>query len=289
MWLATFEAHLKARGYSSHTIAAYRTDVRQFLAFCREMARSPEHLTPSDIETYLMHLARQGYARRTFNRKIMSLRALARMMAARQGQPPGWVAVLEAIPVAPSVPSFLSDEEMKRLAGWLDEIPRQWPELRDKVVFLILAGTGIRRAELLALTIDDVDMDGNRIRVMGKGKKPREIPLLDYMKRILAEYLMRRRQVAVDTPALVLTDKGRPAYPSLIYRIVRRLSLSLTGKFLSPHQLRHSFATVLLNRGVDIMTIKALLGHASLAATQVYTHASVEMLKKALSQAHPHG
>ncbi len=284
-----FEAYLKARGYSPHTIAAYRSDLTQLLAFLKKETEDLAALPPSDIENYLMFLTRRGYARRTLNRKMMTLRTLARMFEARQGRPPAWSRVLETVPTAPKVPSFLSDEEMRALAEWLDEIPEQWPPLRDKVVFLILASTGIRRAELLALTTDDVDMSGRTIQVIGKGNKPRQIPLLDYMHRLLAAYLKRRRSIACATAALIVTDKGRPAYPSLIYRIVRRLSMELAGKTLSPHQLRHSFATVLLNRGVDIMTIKELLGHASLAATQIYTHASVAALKKAVAQAHPHG
>ncbi len=289
MWPERFVRYLAARGYSPHTIRAYRTDIRQAEQFVNEQfGRSLQEVGRKELEAYAMELSRRRYRPRTLNRKIMALRALARFME-WEGRAVPWAAALEAVPVPQHLPRFMSEAEVEKLAQWIEEIPKEWAELRDKVVYLLLVTTGMRRGELMQLKTTDVDLKGRWIRVMGKGGKERQLPLLDFMAALLRRYVKERNARRPEVPHLIVTDRLRPAYPSMIYRVVRRLSYQVTGKWLSPHQLRHTFATVLLNRGVDIITLKELLGHASLAATQVYTHTSVDQLRRAVQQAHPHG
>ncbi len=289
MWAERLARYLEVRGYSPHTITAYCADVRQAeLFFKSEFGKTIADLSVAELEQYLIVLSQKRYRPRTLNRKMMALRALGRFLR-WEGYPITWDASLEVIPATATLPQFLSEKEVVAITDWLEEIPTEWRELRDKVVFLLLITTGMRRGELLRVKVGDVDMNGRWIRVMGKGGKERHLPLLEWMSALLHSYLKERNARRPQVPHLIITDKLRPPYPAMIYRIVRRLSYHLTGKILSPHQLRHTFATVLLNRGVDVMTLKELLGHASLAATQIYTHTSIDQLKKAIIQAHPHG
>jgi integrase/recombinase XerC len=160
---------------------------------------------------------------------------------------------------------------------------------RDHFIMQILYGTGIRRAELVNLNIHDIDISRNEIRVLGKGNKERAIPLTPYLLEACGIYLeYRNQQVADDIHALFLTDKGKRIYARMVYAIVHReLTLTTTLDKRSPHVMRHTFATHLLERGAPLNAIKELLGHASLAATQVYTQNSIAKLKEAYKKSHP--
>jgi integrase/recombinase XerC len=160
--------------------------------------------------------------------------------------------------------------------------------VRDKLIISLLYGTGVRLAELKTLTLNHVDIDGYLIKVLGKRQKERIIPFPKEVKSHIEEYLPLREEINGGNEFLFITSKGNPVYDKLIYRVVNKyLSMVTTIKKKSPHVLRHSFATHLLNNGADLNAVKELLGHANLSATQIYTHTTFEKLKKVYKQAHP--
>lgn len=187
------------------------------------------------------------------------------------------------------IPVFVDE---KSLNDFLDryEFGDDFNGVRDRLIIELLYQTGLRRNELSGLKIDSINFDNSLLRVLGKGNKERYIPMGDGLLGILREYMRVRKLVlpSTNSDTLLLTDKGMPIYPKLIYRVVHRfLNLVTTLEKKSPHVLRHSFATHLLNKGADLNAIKELLGHANLSATQVYTHNTYEKLKSIYKKAHP--
>jgi integrase/recombinase XerC len=159
---------------------------------------------------------------------------------------------------------------------------------RDRLIIELLYGTGLRRAELLNIKMADIELDGQRIKIFGKRNKERMVPLSLEMAGMIRDYsTLREKTFAAPPPYLILTNKGQKAYPEFIYRIVKKELSAIKGTVKSPHVLRHSFATHMLNNGADLNVIKELLGHADLSATQVYTHNTIEQLKSIYSKAHP--
>jgi integrase/recombinase XerC len=162
--------------------------------------------------------------------------------------------------------------------------------VRDQLILELFYFTGMRLSELVGLTVDKIDFSSQTIKVLGKGNKERILPMHPELSKVISEYLIVRDEINLNKfeKTLFLTEKGKPIYPKLVYRIVRaNLSNVTTLEKKSPHVLRHTFATHLLNHGAELNAIKDLLGHANLSATQVYTHSSFEKLKKAYKQAHP--
>jgi len=187
------------------------------------------------------------------------------------------------------MPYFLTTAETDQL---LDRItfPEGFPGLRDLLVMELFYFTGMRVSELANLKVYDLNLAGSSVKILGKGSKERIVPLHPELIPLLKQYLALKEELFPTTqvPNLVVSNSGRAAYPQLLYRIVNRyLSMVTSLEKKSPHVLRHTFATHLLNQGADINAIKELLGHASLSATQVYTHTSVEKLRNAYNQAHP--
>jgi integrase/recombinase XerC len=192
--------------------------------------------------------------------------------------------------VAKKLPVYVAAE---RLDFLLDraEFPNDFDGRRDHLIIELLYGTGMRRAELLGLTVDDVDFRNKQLKVTGKRNKQRIIPLFDHLLEQIKDFLTAREEINYQhSDSLFLDSKGRALYPDKIYRIVRKyLSLISTQSKRSPHVLRHSFATEMLNKGADLNSIKEILGHANLSATQVYTHNSIEKLREVYKKAHPRG
>jgi integrase/recombinase XerC len=182
--------------------------------------------------------------------------------------------------------------EADRLDLLLDkvEFPQNFEGARDHLILELLYGTGMRRSELLELKIDDIDFRLGQIKVTGKRNKQRIIPLFDALSEALQSYLKIRQSQVTDHLFLLCDEKGSRLYPEKIYRIVKKyLSMVSTQSKRSPHTLRHSFATEMLNKGADLNSIKEILGHANLSATQVYTHNSIEKLRAIYKKAHPRG
>jgi len=199
-------------------------------------------------------------------------------------------ALTRALKAPKKLPVTVDENKLSNLLDQRDVFPETFEGLRDKVVLELLFGTGIRRSELLHIHDSHIDFYNANVLVFGKRNKERLVPLNQTLVHLLQHYIAVKQEQAFDnnSPNLIVTKEGKPAYPELIYNIVTRYlsNISLQAK-KSPHVLRHTFATALLNKGADLNAIKELLGHAGLAATQVYTHNSVERLKSIYKQAHP--
>lgn len=285
-----FLLYLQAeKRYAEHTVKAYKNDLNQFHAFCQETDHEDVDLRFRTIRSWVVYLMDSGYSSRTVHRKLTSLSTFCKYLI-REGE-------LESNPMErvlkprlnKRVPAFVEEEKMNYL---LDEFEfgDDFTGIRNRLVIDLLYQTGMRLSELTGLTTTSVNTEGKSVKVLGKRGKERIIPMSNELVVAVERYLIVRSEVVglkpVDT--LLVTDKGGPAYDKLIYRIVNHyLAMVSTLDKKSPHVLRHTFATHMLNRGADLNAIKELLGHANLSATQVYTHNTYKKLKSIYNQAHP--
>jgi integrase/recombinase XerC len=281
----TFEKRL-----SAHTVTSYETDLRQFTHFLVQQFETvnPHEANFGMVRSWLAQLIEDKNEPRSVNRKIAALRSYYKFML-RQGviskDPMLKVKVLKA---QKRLPSFVKEAEMDVM---LDNKTFE-PTLqgyRDKLILELLYGSGMRLAELLSLKDSDIDLHAQTLKVIGKRNKERVIPFARNLVSIIREYQAMRNRV-VDKQAhglLLITDDGSPAYQMMVQRVVKKYLAKTGSEKKSPHVLRHTYATHLLNKGAEINAVKDLLGHSSLAATQVYTHNTMEKLKKTFEQAHP--
>lgn len=276
---------------SSLTISAYRNDIESFVAFCRRTnpVFELENTVSQQVRSWVIDLMESGLKASSVNRKISALKSVFRYF-----QKNNFIADNPAKRV-------ISPKKVKSLPGFVDQhgmdqfnsetvFSDSFSGWRDRVVVELFYQTGMRRAELLNLKLSDLDNFTRTIKVLGKRNKERLIPASLDLFQALNTYIGWRSEVAKPDAGnvLILTDNGMPAYAKFIYRLVNRyLSLVTLMEKRSPHVLRHTFATHLLNNGAELNSIKELLGHVNLAATQVYTHTSFEKLNKIYKQAHP--
>lgn len=288
-----FLTYLQAeKRYSSHTIKAYHDDIAQFYTYLgTDDEPSSKLFTHQLIRGWTAVLVEEGLSPRSISRKHSSLSSFFRFLI-RKG-------VLTSNPMV----KVTTPKQPKRLATFLEEGKLNsymdiqdggdsYERVRNTAIVELLYATGIRLSELVALTPASVDYSSLQLKVLGKGSKERFIPLTPHLVNILKQYEEQRGKTFPAAGAkdpLYLTVKGKQIYPKLVYRIVEAALATggFTGK-RSPHVLRHSFATHMLNNGADLNAIKDILGHSSLGATQVYTHNTFEKLKKAYKDAHPH-
>jgi integrase/recombinase XerC len=281
------------RDLSPHTVAAYGVDLTQFRTWAgRARVTTLEAVDRKLLRRYLAYLGERGYARRSIARKLSSLRSML-AWALRRG-------LLEVNPaeelVAPKLdrplPRVLKPEE----ASLLCELPAgdDPTGLRDRAVLEVLYGSGVRVAELCGLDLCDLDLASGFVRVTGKGRKERRVPLSEPAVRSLSAYLVRARPsflALADPPsevdALWLNRRGRRLSPRSVRALVARYQIGHASRRATPHSLRHSFATHLLDGGADLRVVQELLGHESLATTQIYTHVSTERLRTVYEQSHP--
>lgn len=287
MFLERFIQYLQfEKRYSSLTISAYKKDLLQFSDFISLSSLLISDVSQFDVRSWMVQLMDQGADPRTINRKISALRSYYKFLHREQLVAENPMLQIKAPKVGKRLPVIVEEEKVN---GLLDsfEFSDDFEGLRDKVVIELLYGTGMRLAEIVALKNSDLNDYEQTIRVFGKRSKERIIPLNKSLMKLLKEYC-EEKAMRFTTDLLIVTNEGNKAYTKLIYRIVHKyLSMISTQKKRSPHVLRHTFATGLLNNGADLNAIKELLGHSSLAATQVYTHNSVERLKTIYKQAHP--
>lgn len=281
-----FLQHLQVeRRLSSLTLRSYEIDLLQFLNFLAPENLLVNQIKSQTIRSWLVSLSNQGIQNRSINRKLATLRTFYKYLQRRGDVTDNPMQTIRMVKTSKTLPTYLRESEME-LVFAQQEIPKHsFEEVRDQLVLMLLYGTGMRLAELIQLTHQQVNLSAKTLRVIGKRNKERIIP----MPAILVE-LVKQYQVLnpFQNQYLLLTDKGEPCYPMFIQRLVKKyLGEVSTLEKLSPHVLRHSYATHLLNRGADLNAIKELLGHANLAATQVYTHNSMEKLKEIYKQAHP--
>jgi integrase/recombinase XerC len=295
MALAKFLDHLTYEKRSSpHTIQAYRRDLEQFQAFLKERLDSDDLDAATDkaVRAWMMRLMEEGIGPRSVNRKLSALRAyyrFGRIVGTVSSDP---TALVDPPKVPTRLPEFVEERRMRDLfqkTRW----PAGFEGSRDRLVMEMFYGTGMRLAELLGLGTADIDLRSATVRVLGKRSKERIIPLTDGLVKMIKDYLPLREGLpptADGAQLLVLNAKGEPmprrSVQNLVVHYLRQVT---TQRKKSPHVLRHTFATHMLENGADLNAVKELLGHAGLAATQVYTHNTIEKLKKVHRQAHPRG
>ena len=276
---------------SPHTVAAYRGDLEQFRSFLsRGGADAVEWGTVSvtDVRAWLVNRADAGDCARTLRRRVQSVRAFYQWLMREGVVADNPAAEVELARLPRRLPQYVREQNLNTLLDTPVDASC-FEAVRDHLVVALLYETGIRRAELIGLLDAAVDVSQGVLRVHGKRDKDRVVPFGPELGRWITHYReLRDATVAVQTPALLVTSTGRPMYPSLVYRIVHDNLASVGGSDrMSPHVLRHSFATAMLNHGAELNSVKELLGHESLAATQVYTHVTLSELKHNYELAHP--
>ena len=277
--------------YSPNTLLSYKTDLKQFSLFLEQEYEHllPEKATSPQIRSWLAGLMAQKQSARSINRKISSLNSFYKYLESIQVLQVNPMGKVTSPKQSRKLPVFIPEGHLESLFEQLN-FSHDFKGLRDRLILEMFYVTGMRLAELIMLKHEDIDLNALQIRVKGKGNKQRLIPMVNSLVLNYKDYCERK---AVKFPFLqsgdvFVTDKGKKIYPKFVYRLVNfYLSNATTVSQKSPHVLRHSFATHMLNQGADLNAIKELLGHSSLSATQVYTHNTVEKLKKVYKLAHP--
>ena len=279
------------KNYSKHTLEAYGQDIDSFCEFCSvEFNENNIDQVPyTFIRGWIVHLADNGLTNRSINRKISSLNAYYKFLQKTGHVDTSPLVKHKALKTQKKMEVPFSEMEMDQV---LRQIPftNDFEGLRDRLIIEMLYATGIRRTELVNLKMGNIDWTKKSIKVLGKRSKERILPMLPSTISQLEEYLEVRLKLPIikDEAFLFLTQKGLKIYETLVYRTINKYFSLVSPKVKkSPHVLRHTFATHLLNQGADLNAVKELLGHASLASTQVYTHNSITELKKAHLKAHP--
>lgn len=286
----SFLQYIRAgKRYSRHTVTSYKNDLEQFMSWLEEFrpGTSLPCVTHGDVRGWMVSLLEGGASAATVHRKMSALRSLFRHMRRHELISADPMAGLKLPRKPKQLPVFVAEDALVKL---LDEFRfgDNFSGIRDRTVVEFLYLTGMRRSELINLRDTDVDLSAGQVRVTGKREKQRVIPLPSGFVKSLNSYLESRREQGLAGDWFFVTDRGNKMYDRAVYNIVTRyLAMVTTIEKKSPHVLRHTFATHMLNRGADLNSIKELLGHASLSATQVYTHNTFEQLKKIYKQAHP--
>lgn len=279
------------RNYSPHTVLAYSKDIERFSAFAKAEFDEDnlETIQYTQIRGWIVHLVDEGISNTSINRKISSLKSYYKFLLKIEEITVSPLAKHRALKMPKKVQVPFSMEEVNEVVNLLKEAT-DFESLRDLAVVELLYSTGMRRAELIALSIGSVNFEQQTVKVLGKRNKERIIPLLPGLAKTIRIYLSVRQQFGSTewSAPLLITKKGVKLYDTLVYRIINRYFSRTSNKLKkSPHIIRHSFATHLLNQGADLNVVKELLGHASLASTQVYTHNSIAALKDVYGAAHP--
>jgi len=301
MFITRFIQHIKfEKRYSPHTVSAYQSDLDQFISYLNnpehaDPAPEPEITHPSQvthhlIRNWMVEMMNHDLTARSINRKIATLRKYFKFLLQEGVITHNPASKINTPKIPKNLPVVVEDVKLTQMLDDNEVFTNDFEGTRDKLVIEMLFGTGMRLAELLGVKETDINIYEGTVKVLGKRNKQRLIPINNELKLLIADYLVLKKNQNFDNNSLTLlvTNKGADAYPKLIYLIVQKyLSHISTQNKKSPHVLRHTFATSLLNRGADLNAIKELLGHANLSATQIYTHNSVERLKSIYKQAHP--
>jgi integrase/recombinase XerC len=289
-----FIAHLQyERRYSPHTIIAYQKDLQQFSLFLKEELEVEEVATADHhcVRAWLVSLMESARSSRSVNRKVSTLKSFYKFLRRIDE-----IAVDPMFKVVPPkngqrLPAFIEESKMQRLFQHLEEL-KGFEGLRDRCIIELFYQTGMRLSELIGLKDVDIDSYNLSLKVLGKRNKERIIPISKELNALLQKYMVCRDEELVGQPSewLILNDKGKIPDPKFVYRkVYYYLGLVTTAEKKSPHVLRHTFATHMLNNGADLNSIKEILGHSDLSATQVYTHNTIEQLKNVHQKAHPKG
>lgn len=276
--------------YSEHTVIAYRHELEMFQLFLNVEGLGLSEVVYRDLRHYFAQMMESGKNASSVNRSMSSLRTYFKFLQREEYLDKNPMTLIKALKTAKKLPVVVEKDKLVRLLDHMEQEKEDFVSCRDYVVMELLFGTGIRLAELLKIKEQDIDFFNKNILILGKRSKERLVPINNLLVKELKNYLQQKASQFVDTNSslLIVTKEGKPAYARLIYDVVHKhLTLISTQGKRSPHILRHTFATSLLDNGADLNAIKELLGHAGLAATQVYTHNSAERLKSIYKQAHP--
>ena len=277
------------KSYSKHTITAYKTDLLAFKDFC-EVTYDQESLIEinyAQVRSWVLSLVAADISNNTINRKISSLKSFYKFLQKTGQIERNPLSKHKALKVAKKVQVPFTSKEINSVIQNIAK-EKDFDAVRNKVVVELLYSTGIRRAELIHIKDVDVNILGQTIKVLGKRNKERYVPILSSVLETIKEYVVLKTKKERNSDFFLITSKGNKLYETFVYRIINSYFSEISTKVKkSPHILRHSFATHLLNEGADLNSVKELLGHSSLASTQVYSHNSLDAIKKVYNQAHP--
>ncbi len=279
----------KIKKLSPHTLVSYKNDLLQFQEYLlNEVGRNTiKDVNHQDLRGFVAKLMDEGIQAKSVNRKISSVKSYFKFLLKEGEIKHNTIAKVQGPKTPKKLPVFVEEENINTL---LDKVVFEdsFNGIRDKLVLSLLYLTGIRRSELTGLNNNDVDLFNNEIKVLGKRNKERIIPISLELKRNLETWFNVKKEKDLSCEYMFVSSQNKPLTANQIYNIVKKhLSLVTSLHKKSPHILRHTFATHLLNNGADINAVKELLGHSSLAATQIYTHNNIEKLKQTYKQAHP--
>lgn len=275
--------------YSHHTVNAYKKDLEQFQLYIDTEYETTlfNEVKSSFIRSWIVSLIESENSARTINRKISSLKSFYKYLLKNKLVETNPLLKIVTPKTSKRLPVFVGEQEINELLENI-KFENNFEGVRDKLILELFYATGSRLSELIELKISSVDFSNNAIKVLGKRNKERIIPIGKNITNLIKNYLIEREKLVSEETFLFLTKIGKKLYPKLVYGIVNSyLSKVTTINKKSPHVLRHTFATHMLNNGADLNSIKELLGHANLSATQVYTHNTIEKLKNIHKQAHP--
>lgn len=291
MYKSSFINFLKyEKRYSAHTITAYDTEVQSYLDFLEAEGMPFEEVDYKFCRYYFATMKEKGKTATSVNRAISVLKSYYKYLQRESLSTSNPVHLIKALKVGKKLPVVVEKEKMTVLLEQMEDMEDSFENSRDFIIVELLFGTGIRLAELLEIKERDIDFFNKKILILGKRNKLRFVPMYSTLIHELKQYLEKKKESKLQNNSehLIVTKEGKKAYPKLVYRVVNKyLSIITSQQKRSPHILRHSFATSLLDNGADLNAIKELLGHAGLSATQIYTHNSVERLKNIYKQAHP--
>lgn len=290
MAIISFIDHIaKEKRYSPHTLKAYEKDLELFTKYLDEEFEidDPEKADRDMVRSWVVYMIDGGMSAKSVNRKISALKSYYNYLVKMSVLGENPARHITSLKTPERLPVYFNEEQLNTFLDNNIQV-RGFTELRNMLIVELLYSTGMRRNELITLKIKSIDFSNNTIKVLGKRNKQRIIPLSHKLIDRIVTYIdMKEERFGNLNDHLIVTDKGAKAYPKLIYRIINKELSSIAGSKKSPHVLRHTFATHMLNNGADINIIKEILGHENLTATQVYTHATIEQLKKVYVEAHP--
>lgn len=274
--------------YAKHTLTSYASDLEQFQTFLNDKYDSSDftEVNYPMIRQWIVSFVDKELANKTINRKLSTLKTFFKFLLKVKAIDVDPMLKHKSLKLPRQEQEAFSMAELQNISEYFDD--SSFEGMRDHLMIELLYSTGMRRQELIDLTMSSVDYEQNQLKVLGKRNKERIVPLLDSTLELIQKYMNERNHLPLKTKSLFVTKTGRPVYPNLVYRTVNSYFKKVSTKQkLSPHLLRHAFATHLLEKGAEITAIKDLLGHSSLASTEVYTHSNFKELSKAHNAAHP--